>query len=111
MKVLLADDTTSSLMISKRDIYRLGHQPVIAKNGAEAVEVLEKEKPDLVLLDVEMPEINGYEAARQIKALCDDRNDWIPIIFLSGMISDEDIAKGIEAGGSLSNKTRKPNSA
>jgi diguanylate cyclase (GGDEF)-like protein len=99
MKVLLADDTTTSLMITRKYISSMGHQSIIAHNGAEAVELFEREKPDLVLLDVEMPKMNGYEAAHQIKAICDNRGDWVPIIFLSGMIRDKDIAKGIEAGG------------
>jgi len=99
MKVLLADDTTTSLMITRKHICSMGHQSILAHNGAEAVELFESEKPDLVLMDVEMPIMNGYDAARQIKIICDRRNDWVPIIFLSGRVGDEDIAKGIEAGG------------
>lgn len=71
----------------------------MASDGLEAVSAFKKEIPDLVLLDVVMPEMDGYEAASRIKKLCEKRNIWIPIIFLSAMISDEDVVKGIEAGG------------
>jgi len=98
MKVLIADDTPTSLVIASSYTRAIGHECITARNGAEAVTAFEHERPDLVLLDVEMPTMNGYEAARHIKQSCEARGEWIPIIFLSGRNDDDDIARGIEAG-------------
>jgi diguanylate cyclase (GGDEF)-like protein len=99
MKVLIADDTKSNQMLFRTYIESEGYEVVTASNGLEAVSAFKKEIPDLILLDVVMPEMDGYEAATRIKKLCKKRNLWIPIIFLSAKISDEDVVKGIEAGG------------
>jgi diguanylate cyclase (GGDEF)-like protein len=76
----------------------LGHTVLLAKDGREAVAIARREQPDLVLMDVEMPNMNGYEAAREITRVQDE--DWIPIIFLSASESDQDLEKAIESGGS-----------
>lgn len=99
MKVLIADDSKSNQLLFKTYIENEGHEVVSAFDGAEAVRLFKQEIPDLVLLDVVMPVMDGYDAATRIKKLCEKRNLWIPIIFLSAMISDEDVVKGIEAGG------------
>ncbi len=99
MKVLLADDSKSIRMMLEAQIRAAGHDVVCASNGREAVHAFEREHPDVCLLDVVMPGVDGYEAARQVRALCDERGDWVPIIFLSAMVSAADIVKGIECGG------------
>lgn len=68
-----------------------------AGNGAQALEQVKKEKPDLVLLDVMMPDISGFEVAQQMKA--DPEMSDIPIIFLTALNSSADIVKGFQAGG------------
>lgn len=75
---------------------KLGHNVITGKNGLEATELYLSETPDLVLMDVIMPEMDGHEAARVIRQAS---NDWVPIIFLSGRIKSDEIAAGIEAGG------------
>lgn len=99
MKVLLADDSASIRMLLEAQIRAAGHAVVCASNGREAVDAFEREHPDVCLLDVVMPDVDGYEAARKIRALCDERGDWVPIIFLSAMVNAADVVKGIECGG------------
>ena len=96
MKILLVDDTQTEQLILTSYLKRMGHSVVVAENGKLAVSVYLDEKPDLVLMDVIMPEMDGYEAARQMRQ---NYAEWIPIIFLSGRIDPEDIFEGIEAGG------------
>lgn len=98
MKIAIVDDTLSNLLIVRKHVELLGHTAVTARDGSEALEVFEKEKPDLILMDVVMPEMDGYAAARRIRAL-EDGAHWTPIIFLTGMGAEEDLKCGIEAGG------------
>jgi diguanylate cyclase (GGDEF)-like protein len=99
VKVLIADDTRMALLVTTRHVAACGHEILTAVDGAEAVAQFVTEHPDLVLLDVEMPGMDGYGAARRIREICDERGDWIPIVFLSGKVADEDVMRGIEAGG------------
>jgi diguanylate cyclase (GGDEF)-like protein len=73
------------------------HILLTAQNGEQAVEIFLNESPDLVLLDVNLPGLNGYQVAQHIRSKTD--GEWVPIIFLSGEGSDEAIARGIEVGG------------
>jgi diguanylate cyclase (GGDEF)-like protein len=98
MKIEVVDDTRTNLLIVCKHIELLGHTAVTAANGAKAIEVYKRERPDLILLDVIMPEMDGFEAAQQIRAL-EINGSWTPIIFLTGMNGDEDLKRGIEAGG------------
>ncbi|MEE9397205.1 MAG: response regulator, partial [Methylococcales bacterium] len=99
MKVLVADDTRTNLLIVKKYIENAGHEVITAEDGLQAIDLFNRTFPDLVLLDIMMPNMNGFDAARQIRQECERRERWIPIIFLSAMGEDEDIAKGIEVGG------------
>ncbi|PID55044.1 MAG: diguanylate cyclase response regulator [Gammaproteobacteria bacterium] len=99
MKVLVADDARSSLQLISAYIEEAGHQAVTAADGMAAVEQFKRERPDLVLLDVEMPRLNGIEAARKICRLCEQQHDWVPIVFLSSLSQSKHIVEGIEAGG------------
>lgn len=96
MKILLVDDTKTERLILTAYLEKLGHSVECAENGHQAIELYKVEKPDLVLMDVIMPEMDGYEAARGIR---EDESDWVPLIFLSGRVGAEDIVAGIEAGG------------
>ncbi len=98
MRILYADDSRT-LRVSTSELLRsMGHEVIEAQQGQQAVNLFRVQTLDLVILDVDMPVMDGYEAARQIRALSGD-NDWIPIIFLSGHVQETDVAKGIEAGG------------
>ena len=96
MKVLLVDDTKTERLIITSYLEKMGHDVVTAENGKQAVALYHSAKPDLVLMDVIMPEMDGHEAAGQMRH---DENIWVPIIFLSGRVDPEDIFAGIEAGG------------
>jgi len=76
----------------------MGHEVTEAHEGLQAIDLFRIHEPDLIVLDVDMPVMNGYETARRIRALAGD-HDWIPIIFLSSNVGDKDIVTGIEAGG------------
>ncbi|PCH63969.1 MAG: diguanylate cyclase response regulator [Gammaproteobacteria bacterium] len=99
MKVLLAEDSRSNQMLISAYIEDFGHQVVIVEDGHAAVEAFKLDRPDLILMDVSMPVMDGITATKKIRSLCSDSHDWIPIIFLSALTNSEDIAKGIEAGG------------
>lgn len=96
MKVLLVDDTKTERLIISSYLEKMGYSVVMAENGKLAVGLYHTEKPDLVLMDVIMPEMDGHEAARQMRR---DESLWVPIIFLSGRVDPEDVFAGIEAGG------------
>ena len=98
MRVLVVDDVRTNRLLINKYLERLGHEALNANDGREAVALVAREQPDLVLMDVMMPEMDGFEAAAEIRANLGDDN-WIPIIFLSAMVGDEDIARGIDSGG------------
>lgn len=98
MRVLVAEDTSTNRLLLKRYIESAGHTVIIATDGLQAVTLFEQELPDLALLDVMMPALDGYEAARRIRAFCEARGTWVPIIFVTSMTEDADYAAGIEAG-------------
>lgn len=97
MEILVADDSKVNLTLLSASLKKLGHEVLEAQSGEEAIKLFEKKNPDLVILDVVMSEMDGFECAKKIRALC--REDWIPIIFLSASVDDESISKGIDAGG------------
>lgn len=84
-------------MLLKAFLAKAGHNVVEAGNGQEAIDVYEQQQPDLILMDVTMPVMTGYEAAYQIKKRIGNR--FLPIIFLTGLNDDESLAKCVESGG------------
>jgi diguanylate cyclase (GGDEF)-like protein len=99
MHILIADDTQTDRLLLGEYIKKFGYTPIYAVNGREAVEQFKRFKPDLLILDVEMPVLSGYEAAKEIRLSFGTDQDWVPIIFLSSHIDDESIVKGIDSGG------------
>ena len=98
MKILVVEDSRANLLVLSEYVERLGAQALPAENGESAVELFTREAPDLVLLDVVLPDLDGFEVAKRIRGL-EKPGDWTPIIFLSSLGSDADIEKGIAAGG------------
>lgn len=96
-KVLIVDDVISNVLLLKVLLTNEKFKIVTASNGQQALEQVAKEKPDLVLLDVMMPDISGFEVAMQMKASPDMTE--IPIIFLTALNSTADIVKGFQVGG------------
>jgi diguanylate cyclase (GGDEF)-like protein len=99
MKVLVCDDSIVNRQIIGAYLRQMGHEALFAENGTQAVELFGSEKPDLVLIDVEMPTMDGYEATRAMRQTLYDFSQWTPIIFISSHVDDASIVKGIEAGG------------
>jgi PAS domain S-box-containing protein len=97
LRILIVDDNRTNLQILQVFLKKLGHTTISAENGEQAVRLNAAENPDLVLLDIMMPIMDGFEAARHIRAQPSDR--WVPIIFLSALDRDENLVTGLEAGG------------
>ncbi|WP_126456684.1 PP2C family protein-serine/threonine phosphatase [Sulfuriflexus mobilis] len=97
LKILVVDDLPANRLLVSKYLQKQGYQVLEACDGQEAVGLYESEQPDMILLDVMMPGMNGYEAAQQIKARANGR--WTPIIFLSALAKGEEQVKGLIAGG------------
>jgi diguanylate cyclase (GGDEF)-like protein len=98
MKILIVEDSRATLLIISKYVERIGAQAICTENGEQAITAFHREQPDLVLLDVILPDIDGFAVARQLRAL-EKPGAWTPIIFLSAMTSDSDLEKGIASGG------------
>jgi diguanylate cyclase (GGDEF)-like protein len=98
MKALVIEDTVTSATLVCHQLTRMGLTPVHAPDGVSGIEAFKQEKPDLVLLDVIMPGMDGFEVARRLRQL-ERAGEWTPILFLTARTGDEDLRRGIEAGG------------
>jgi diguanylate cyclase (GGDEF)-like protein len=98
MKALVIEDTVTSATLICHLLEKMGLQPVHARDGQSGILEFKRNKPDLVLLDIIMPGMDGFEVARRIRQLETD-GEWTPIIFLSARTSDDDLALGISVGG------------
>lgn len=96
-RILIAEDSASDRLLLESLLRRQGHEVTACENGRAAVEQFRAQRPDLVLLDVLMPELDGIEAARQMRALAG--NELIPIIFLTSLNKAQDLAACLDAGG------------
>lgn len=97
LTILIAEDSAADRLLLSTIVRRQGHEVLTAANGAEAVELFRRQQPDLVLMDALMPVMDGFEAARQIKALAGET--LVPIIFLTSLTESEALARCLEAGG------------
>ncbi len=97
LTVLIADDTDTDRLILESIVKKEGHRVISAKDGVEAVAAFESEHPDIVLLDALMPKLDGFGAARQIKALAGEA--LVPIIFLTSLTDTESLVQCLDAGG------------
>ena len=96
-KILIVDDVMSNVLLLKVLLTNEKFQIATASNGRQALDQVIKEKPDLVLLDVMMPDMSGFEVSQQLKA--NPEMAEIPIIFLTALNSTADIVKGFQVGG------------
>ncbi len=95
-KILVVDDEPFVLRSLMFVLGKHGYETIAAKDGREALKMIEKEKPDLVFLDVMMPYLNGYEVCRKIRQ--DPQNDDLYIIMLTAKGQDRDRKKGLNVG-------------
>ncbi|MBC3774869.1 fused response regulator/phosphatase [Pseudomonas sp. SWRI99] len=97
LTILIAEDSAADRLLLSTIVRRQGHEVLTAADGAQAVAVFRQQQPDLVLMDAMMPVMDGFEAARQIKALAGEA--LVPIIFLTSLTESEALARCLEAGG------------
>lgn len=94
--LLIEDDPDIQRMVQLSLKFQGGHEVSVASGGQEGIAKAEQEKPDLILLDVMMPEMDGYETCRRLKA--NPATASIPIVFLSARAQQSEIQKGRELG-------------
>ncbi len=95
-RILIVDDTQGNIQILGTILLKEGYQVNVARNGLQALNLVEKVIPDLILLDIMMPEMDGYETCRHLKSSPQTKN--IPVIFLTARTDTDDIIKGFEMG-------------
>jgi DNA-binding response OmpR family regulator len=94
--ILIADDDPDILALISFRLERAGYDIVRAVNGEEAVRVALDRRPDVALLDVMMPRVDGYEATRRLRQ--HRETSHMPIILLTARVQEDDIARGFDAG-------------
>src|ERR1700732_1081958 len=95
--ILITDDSSANRDLLSGQLSNLGFWTEAANNGEEAIRVARKLKPDLILMDVEMPVMNGHEACKRLKA--DPVTAEIPVLMMTGFDPRPERAKMVEAGG------------
>ncbi len=95
-RILVADDDPLSIKLLNFRLRSVGHEVVFAVNGGEALEIATREKPDLVLLDIMMPVMNGFQVLRKLKSQEETKN--ISVIMLTSKVQEKDVVFGLEAG-------------
>ena len=95
-RILIVDDSPSQLLGIKRIVEKLGHEAMTAEDGAAGVEAAKREKPDLILMDVVMPNLNGFQATRTISK--DEETAHIPIVLVTTKNQDTDRVWGMRQG-------------
>ena len=96
--VLIVDDNANNLRLLGSMLSRNGYKIALATNGQECLNFMEKQIPDLIFLDIMMPDINGFDVCKTLKA--NKRTAITPIIFLSALSNTKQIVKAFESGGS-----------
>ena len=94
-KILVVDDTPQNVKLLADLLQAKGYGVVTAASGAEALVKVDKEEPDLILLDVIMPEMNGYEVCRKIR---ENPSTYLPVVMVTSLDPAQERVKGIEAG-------------
>lgn len=95
-RILIVDDEPDLLMAIKIRLTAVGYDVIMAKDGAEGLEKARKENPDLIILDLMLPKINGYKVCRFLKF--DENYKHIPVIMLTARAEEDDKTLGMETG-------------
>jgi len=95
-RILIVDDSPSQLLGIKRIVEKLGHEALTAEDGAAGVEAAKRERPDLILMDMVMPNLNGFQATRTISKDADTAH--IPIVLVTTKDQDTDKVWGLRQG-------------
>lgn len=96
-KILIVDDVEINRMVLEEIIKTMGCEPLLADSGQEALKIATKHHPELILSDISMPGMDGFELCKSLKA--NNKTKEIPIIFISAFDEAEDIVKGLKLGG------------
>jgi len=95
-RILIVDDSPSQLVGISRIVQKLGHEPLTAEDGAAGVEAAKRELPDLILMDVVMPNLNGFQATRAITR--EPTTKHIPVLLVTTKDQDTDRTWGLRQG-------------
>lgn len=98
-RLLLIDDDPNLILLVKDYLEFRGYDVLTAENGREALEVLELEKPHLIICDVMMPEMDGYTFVKHVRE--NPETSWIPVLFLSAKGQSQDKVKGLNTGADV----------
>lgn len=96
LSILVVDDVPLNILLIKKMLSQYTFEIRTANSGQAALDAIAQKKPDLILLDLMMPGIDGFEVIRRLRAQDDTKN--IPIIILSALNSEQDISKGFQLG-------------
>lgn len=97
MRILVADDAPVNRLALTSLLKKQGHAVVTAENGQEAVDLFDREQPELVIMDIMMPQMDGYDATRLIKSRAKER--FIPVIFVTAMSDEDSLVHCVKQGG------------
>ena len=95
--VLIVDDSSTNIRVVSNILAPLNYKIHIAKSGMQALNLLSKLNPDIILMDIQMPNMNGFECCERVKSILSPMS--VPIIFLSGSNDEKDILKAKSVGG------------
>lgn len=98
-KILVVDDDPYILMSLEFLMKKNGYQVMIARNGTEALEAINTVKPNLILLDIMMPDVDGYSICKHVKSKKELKD--IHVVFLSAKTKETDVQKGLDLGASM----------
>ncbi|MEM8777859.1 MAG: response regulator transcription factor [Cyanobacteria bacterium P01_G01_bin.49] len=97
--LLLVDDDPNLILLVKDYLEFQGYEVTTTENGQEAIEILSKQVPDMIICDVMMPEMDGYALIEKVRQ--DSRISWIPVMFLSAKGQSQDRVKGLNTGADV----------
>jgi two-component system, cell cycle response regulator DivK len=95
-KVMIVDDILENLELLERRLTKRGYTVILANSGMEAIAKARSEKPHVILMDIQMPEMDGYETTRRLKADADTQA--IPVVALTASVMQSDLEKATQAG-------------
>jgi diguanylate cyclase (GGDEF)-like protein len=99
MNILIVEDSATLRHTMCQYIRNAGHHPIVANNGEEALQIFDAKRVDMIVMDVEMPGLDGFETTRLIREWLEKDDLWLPIIFVTGKNEEEDLRRGIDVGG------------
>ncbi len=97
VKILIVDDVSANRFVLRDIIQEMGYQPILAENGVQALKIVNRLNPQLIILDIAMPEMDGYEFCKIVKENPATRD--IQIIFISAFDDPSDVVRGFDLGG------------